>query len=211
MTINEVYKLVAFVFNKEQSGHLSPEDFNIAIYSASRELFDDKRVAFESTQKVLDELRPFIKQTTGTPNSSTGILSLPADYGGLLSVYVTSNTKEVDLVRQHHWPYRINSEVVPPTSDYPVMRFATSDQLEFKPSTIGGVTIDYFSFPIQPEWAYTVSSGVALFDVGNSTDVEWGDNMINELATRVLIKFGVSLKDSDVTQYANAMKQQEPI
>ena len=76
INVNELYEFVQFVSNKEQSGYVKPSEFNLAIDRAQMQLFMERynnpaeyqpgrpvpRVAYQQTQKISDDLRPFIKK-----------------------------------------------------------------------------------------------------------------------------------------------------
>ena len=209
MVINDVYNLVAFIFNKQKSGHITPTKFNVAIKAASRELFDDLYRTYEDTQYISDELRVFLKTSALTPNSTTGVIGLPSDYSHKVSIRTTTNNYPVDLVKAEQWGYRINNSLVAPTARRPVARVREDNQLEFRPLGLS-FTLDYFQKDLEGiEWAYTIVSGKETFDEGSSTDVLWSSNVVNQLARRVLEQFGVSLKDTDVFSYSNQTKQTE--
>ena len=93
ININEVYKFVQFISNKEQSGFVKPSEFNIAVDRAQMQFFMERynnpaeyqpgrpipRVAYNQTQKVSDDLRQFITRAT-LPVDNTGLMSYPLDY-----------------------------------------------------------------------------------------------------------------------------------
>ena len=93
ININDVYKFVQFISNKEQSGFVKPSEFNIAVDRAQMQFFMERynnpaeyqpgrpipRVAYNQTQKVSDDLRQFITRVT-LPIDNTGLMSYPTDY-----------------------------------------------------------------------------------------------------------------------------------
>ena len=93
ISIDEVYKFVQFVSNKEQSGFVKPSEFNIAIDRAQMQFFMERynnpaeyqpgrpvpRVSYNQTQKVSDDLRQFITRTTLSVDN-TGLMVYPSDY-----------------------------------------------------------------------------------------------------------------------------------
>jgi len=93
ININDVYKFVQFVANKEQSGFIKPSEFNIAADQAQMQLFMERynnpaeyqpgrpipRVAYQQSQKISDDLRFFIKRVT-LPIDANGMMVYPEDY-----------------------------------------------------------------------------------------------------------------------------------
>ena len=69
--VNELYEFVKFVANKEQSGYIKPDEFNLVADRAQMQFFMERynnpaeyqpgrpipRVAFQQSQKVSDDLR----------------------------------------------------------------------------------------------------------------------------------------------------------
>ena len=92
INIDEMYRFVQFVANKEQSGFIKPTEFNLAVDRAQMQLFMERynnpaeyqpgrpipRVAYQQTQKISDDLREFIRRVNIT---KTGTVFLyPNDY-----------------------------------------------------------------------------------------------------------------------------------
>jgi|TARA_Y100000004_G_scaffold187243_2_gene239773 hypothetical protein len=110
INIDEVYKFVQFVANKEQSGFIKPSEFNLAVDRAQMQFFMERynnpaeyqpgnpvpRVAYNQTQKVSDDLRQFIKRVT-LPVNSDGLMNYPNDYLHFSSA--SSNFVDVEFDR----------------------------------------------------------------------------------------------------------------
>jgi len=93
INVNELYRFVQFVANKEQSGFIKPSEFNLAADRAQMQFFMERynnpaeyqpgrpipRVSYNQTQKVSDDLREFITRVT-LPISPNGIMLYPDDY-----------------------------------------------------------------------------------------------------------------------------------
>ena len=93
INIDDLYRFVQFISNKEQSGFVKPSEFNIAVESAQMQFFMERynnpaeyqsgravpRVAYNQTQKVSDDLREFIQRVT-LPVAANGVMNYPADY-----------------------------------------------------------------------------------------------------------------------------------
>mgnify|MGYP003645396703 CR=1 FL=1 len=110
ININEVYRFVQFISNKEQSGFVKPSEFNIAVERAQMQFFMERynnpaeyqpgrpvpRVAYNQTQKVSDDLREFITRVT-LPVDATGLMNYPSDYLHFSSA--SSNYVDVEFDR----------------------------------------------------------------------------------------------------------------
>ena len=93
INIDDLYRFVQFISNKEQSGFVKPSEFNIAVESAQMQFFMERynnpaeyqpgrpipRIAYQQTQKISDDLRMFIKRVM-LPINADGMMNYPEDY-----------------------------------------------------------------------------------------------------------------------------------
>ena len=111
ININELYKFVQFVSNKEQSGYIKPSEFNIAVDRAQMQLFMER-------------------------------YNNPADDG-------------------QFWEFTVN-----------------------------------------------VTTGMPDYNPATSTNLNWSNELFNEIGIRILSFCSVNLKDTTLTQYSELKKQQ---
>lgn len=218
MNINEVYTIVQFIANKNQSGYISPDDFNNAFNLAQqqyfRQLIEDiqgwdanrKRIRLPmgNAQPTIQKVAPFIIKVTATPVPGTGILNKPADLANLLAVRVGDNTKRVWRVEHDRIADHLSSAVDPPAESPIFTEYGTSYQ--FYPLSIGTVSFDYLRTPPDAVWAYTMSGGRPIYDAGASIDPLWADTEITEVIIRVLLMFGISIQAPQLVQYYGSIK-----
>ena len=78
------------------------------------------------------------------------------------------------------------------------------------PTNIDGIDVTYLSRPIEPLWAFTVNAttGMPDYDASTSVDLNWSNELFNEIGIRILSFMGINLKDSMMTQYSELKKQQ---
>jgi hypothetical protein len=92
INVNSVYEFLQFISNKNQSGFLTPKDFNKSINQAVYELITKRyhnvktqlpngasTIGFEQNQKITDDLRYLIEVRNAYPVKA-GFISLPEDY-----------------------------------------------------------------------------------------------------------------------------------
>lgn len=107
-----------------------------------------------------------------------------------------------------------NSNLTAPTNEYPAYTLQ-GEVLTLYPNTIrnkGQVEATYFRFPKPPKWTYiTLSNGEPVFDQSQSDyqDFELPQEDEYKLVTRILQYCGVSIRETEVTQFALAKEQQE--
>ena len=233
--INELYQFIQFTTNKEQSGYIKPSEFNLAVDRAQMQLFMERygnpaeyqpgrpvpRVAYQQTQKISDDLRPFIKKIYQPLNNGKFLWSDISDYMHLSSLrarYYKINNQTgnseirhsgVKIVDDSELSNYLDSSIVNPTQEYPIAAIYNG-YVQVYPENLDGIEVTYLSRPIKPEWAWTVnqSLGIPEYDDANSTNLNWSDELFNEIAIRVLSFMGVNLKDNTITQYSELKKQQ---
>ena len=234
--INELYRFVQFVSNKEQSGYVKPSEFNIAVDRAQMQLFMERynnpaeyqpgrpvpRVSYQQTQKVSDDLRPFIKKVfQPLANEGKFLWSNLPDYMHLSSLraryYKVNNvtgeseirTSGIRILDDSELSSYLDSSIVQPTTEYPIAAIYNG-YTQIYPTNIDGIDVTYLSRPVKPNWAYTINAATAMpdYDAVNSVNLNWSNELFNEIGIRILSFIGVNLKDSTVTQYSELKKQQ---
>tara|TARA_R110000737_G_scaffold271325_3_gene278391 strand:- start:134 stop:868 length:735 start_codon:yes stop_codon:yes gene_type:complete len=240
ININELYKFVQFVSNKEQSGYIKPSEFNIAVDRAQMQLFMERynnpaeyqpgrpvpRVSYQQTQKVSDDLRPFIKKVY-QPLTGDGkfVWSNLPDYMHLSSLraqyYKVDNTNgesylrtsRIKILDDSELSVYLDSSILQPTTEYPIAAIYNG-YLQVYPTNIGGVDVTYLSRPNKPDdgqfWEFTVNvtTGMPDYNPATSTNLNWSNELFNEIGIRILSFCSVNLKDTTLTQYSELKKQQ---
>mgnify|MGYP003671747407 FL=1 len=251
INIDELYKFVQFVANKEQSGFIKPSEFNLSVDRAQMQLFMERygnpaeyqpgrpipRVAYNQTQKVSDDLRKFIVRSTLNVNSN-GIMAYPSNYlhfSSASSSYVDSTITSKDEmedcpdcnkasrkknllasvyskivsvrpVDDFELSNILGSSIVAPTKEYPVLAFY-QEGVQYHPKDIGSVDFVYLRRPAKGLWAYTTPTSKPEYDAANSIDLEWPEQVFNEIAVRILSFVGINLREADLTQYSEGKRQ----
>ncbi len=252
INIDEVYRFVQFVANKEQSGFVKPSEFNLAVDRAQMQLFMERynnpaeyqpgrpipRVAYQQSQKISDDLRMFIKRLV-LPITSDGMMQYPSDYihfskathsyvelrdvtkepvtgncstcASDITVVTQSSTFEkivgVKPVDDSELNGILSSSIVAPSNEYPILAFF-EDGIQFYPKGLGDAELTYLHRPTVPLWAYQlIGTGRPVYDPANSIDLEWPEQVFNEIAIRVLSFVGINLREADLAQYSEGKRQ----
>ena len=251
INIDELYKFVQFVANKEQSGFIKPSEFNLSVDRAQMQLFMERygnpaeyqpgrpipRVAYNQTQKISDDLREFIvRGTLYVP--STGIMKYPLDYlhfSSASSTYLDSSISSKDRnsdcpgcskeekrknikasivnkvvsvrpIDDFELANILGSSIVAPTREYPILTFY-SEGVQYHPKDIGSVDFVYLRRPAKALWAFTTPTSKPEYDAANSIDLEWPEQVFNEIAVRILSFVGINLREGDLAQYSEGKRQ----
>lgn len=216
MDINTIYSIVKFISNKNQSGYISPDDFNNAIKLAQNQCAEElvsaiqgwdlakrQRIPMGNAQPNIQKLAPFI--VTDSPTvPGNGKYPKPADMMNMLAIRTANNTKIVWRVEHDRVAAHLSSVVDPPSASPIYTEYATYYQ--FYPVDIGPVIVEYMRYPPEAKWAYTLVSERPIYDSANSVDPLWDDTEITEIISRVLFMFGISIQAPQLVQYYGSIK-----
>lgn len=251
INIDEMYRFVQFVANKEQSGFITPAEFNLASDRAQMQLFMERynnpaeyqpgrpipRVAYQQTQKISDDLRMFIKRIM-LPVNANGMMNYPEDYihfskatyrylstidlddgsanagcvdcsspvSGQSSTSTIEKTVGVKPVDDGELNKILSSNIVAPSLEYPILAFF-EDGIQYYPKDISSVELTYLHRPTIPNWAFTLVNNRPVYNAASSIDLEWSEQVFNEIAIRILSFIGVNLREAELTQYGEAKRQ----
>lgn len=251
INIDNLYRFVQFIANKEQSGFIKPSEFNLATESAQMQLFMERysnpaeyqpgsgkaRTGYNQTQKINDDLRIFIKRTTLSVDAS-GLMQYPLDYMHFSSATHSfivqqkpsrvinedcedceknTRTKTPGKIRTYTRAVRpvddmelakiIGSWIVKPSKHHPVLAFY-EEGVQYHPQDIGSVDFVYLRKPKEAMWGYSLdASGRPVYSIGASVDLEWPEQVFNEIAIRVLAFVGINLREPDLAQYSEGKRQ----
>ena len=220
MDINTAYEFIKDLVNKDQKGFVPSAKFNRYAQRAQMEVFMQRygnpkeyqperpipKVAYAMTQKIHDDLRPFIQQATLHLNKYGQAFYL-SDYvhPSSISYTVTKKGKHqrvpVKVVSDDKLAYRLSSRLVAPSKEYPICALY-AQYLQFYPENLVAPNFTYLRQPKVPQWGFTIVNGREVYDPANSVDWEFPDEVHNEICIKVLSYIGIKLRESDLLQYA---------
>lgn len=186
------------------------------------------RIAWQQNQVVSDRLR-FLLERREFVVPNTGQLSIPngttvkdvntavcpkyLHASSLMTNYITqtggvlsSIDVPVIILRDNELSNVLGSSIKAPTHRYPVCAFY-NDYIQLYPKTVGRVVFTYLRTPTTPVWGYTIVNSRPVYNAATSVDIESPDDTINEIAAMTLSYLGISIKDGDIVNYAEQMKQ----
>jgi hypothetical protein len=221
MNINEVYQLINYIANKEQTGNtFKPAQFNLLAKVAQLDFInkrlgniktlDPNRVpqfGYKSTRKIDVDLRPLVYGPIQVPIASSGNFVYPYGFMWPDSVHKNdfSTIKEVD---SDEYPFIKKSTVVPPTSDYPIIIYRNPYGF-IDPYSIGSFSMSYVKAPPDPAWGFTDVSGTEVYNPATSVDfsVNPYTNAHMEISMIILAMVGINLSMDQITAYAVGKEQ----
>jgi len=190
INVNQVYKTVLLILNKEQRGYITPDEFNKVATQVQLETFENYsedlnqliRVPQTDTDyadrvaNIDEKLSIFKRFGSGTYDNTTTpttpYFTLPTDLYRLGAVtFVGLNDSSVELQRlQRNDFYNIQkSRLTRSTENFPTY-LLENNRLFINPSTItnttGVVNVDFIRKPLDPVWGFTVGNlGQYIYDL----------------------------------------------
>jgi hypothetical protein len=234
MTIDEVYKLVQIFANKEQRGFISPSDFNLLAKQAEHELYNkrlsivkQKSPTRKSQGLYAENLSPelsrqdistFLNRADVNTNSTTvpymgSTVSVVSDYVESMFIHADehhdiSHHIPVDIVEPKDISQILRSSLVKPSIEYPVALLGadggTSKVFSVFPESIDKVIIYHYRNTNTPKWSYVTVAGKPVHDSSSSTEFQISSRCHGEIVVKILEYLGVSIREADVVQYAQA-------
>lgn len=210
MTIDELYRFVQFLANKDQRGFIKPSEFNLAATRAQLDIIEEKFKS-ENTHKNLDDLAPVVEKATITYSASNnGAFSFPTRF--LHFVSMTFEGSSVELIGHEKLQGRISSELVAPTAAYPVA-VIIDDGFEIFASgseaTSGTCIITYIKEPLAPNWTSTVVNGAPVYNssAADAQELTLPTSTHKDILHKVLEYVGVSLREDDITAFGSSFNE----
>ena len=225
MTIDEIYRTVRVVANKEQRGFLKPSEFNLLADRAQMEMFTQRYNnikqaqltpinAFSINQKSSDDLRAFVAYDIALAfNGNNDAWDYPNDYIHILALSIDGI--EVEVINEDKLLKRINSSILAPSVDHPIGIQQRNGFVIYNgdggnitaPATQGVVNATYLIRPTRPLWAYEEINGNPIYNPSNSTDFEFPEQTHNELTMKVLSYLGIHIREGELAGYATNKEQ----
>tara|TARA_R110002020_G_scaffold2336_4_gene10831 strand:- start:4570 stop:5583 length:1014 start_codon:yes stop_codon:yes gene_type:complete len=220
INVNQVYKTVLLILNKEQRGYITPDEFNKIATQVQLETFENYsedlnqliRVPQTDTDyanrvaNIDEKLAIFKRFGTATYDNSTTpadpFFTLPTDLYRLgATTHKGLNDFTVELQRlQRNEFYNIqNSPLTASTTTFPTYLYE-NERLYVRPtSIINNINVDYLKKPDNVRWGYSVGSlGQYVYD-----STVYGDSLLNT-GTGTLTSSTAAITDGVVGTYTPA-------
>ena len=215
MTIDEIYKIVKILANKENRGWIKPSEFNLLAKRVQLDIIKDRigKVSPDGTNNgyrddasIQDELRTVMEES-GALSSTTSGHSLPTSYLHFISAKY--NEYEIDMVNHGEITKRKRSQLNPPSSDSPI-GVIIGDYLRVYISSgefvegCGVVKMMYIKEPTAPSWAYNTLNNVEVYNSSSSVQIALPESTHKEVIHRILAYVGVTLREKDVVEFGTS-------
>lgn len=184
---------------------------------------------FQANQKISDDLLflmekrvfPLTQGKLSLPNGTTvkdvtntvapkylHISTARFQYNYMCDGELKSLEYGVDVLRDSEIADVLTSSYLQPAKDRPYCAFY-KDHIQFFPKDLDKIILTYLRTPKIPKWGYNMGTdGRPVYNPILTVELEAPDETHNDIAIRTLRYLGVSVRDNDIIQYSQAMKQE---
>ena len=185
INVNEVYKTVLLILNKEQRGYITPDEFNKTGTQVQLEIFEkyfedlnqnlrirqDETEYADRVKNVDDKISIFKTQGNCTWDGANKLFTTPTDLHRIGTVIYKDST-EVERVQRNDLLYLKLSPLTKPSISFPVYSYedkltTTPDpKIYIEPSSIqSDISVTYIRKPSNVRFGYTVGAlGQYIYD-----------------------------------------------
>lgn len=225
ISVDTVYKTVLMFANSDIRGNVKPTDLRLALYDVVNEIVEEyfyevNRMlnrenrglingGFENIpDRIREKILYFLKEDV-VLNYAAPYFELPADLRYIDSVFYQENNEVEFCKHNKEFKLLLNYADTLPTNTNPI-GLRIGNKIKVAPTTIvDEVTISYLRNPLIPNWTYTVVGGAELFNPSapDFQDIDLHPSEENRVVLATLKRFGVNLKETDLTQMTAAREQ----
>ncbi len=225
ISVDLVYKTVLMFANSDIRGNVKPTDLRLALYDVVNEIVEEyfyevNRMlnrenrglingGFENIpDRIREKILYFLKEDV-VLNYAAPYFELPADLRYIDSVFYQENNEVEFCKHNKEFKLLLNYADTLPTNTNPI-GLRVGNKIKVAPTTIvDEVTISYLRNPLIPNWTYTVVGGAELFNPSapDFQDIDLHPSEENRVVLATLKRFGVNLKETDLTQMTAAREQ----
>jgi hypothetical protein len=207
MTIDELYRFVQFIANKDQRGFVKPSEFNLAATRAQLDIIEEK-FKEKNSHKNLDDLAPVTEKATITYSAGTnGAFTYPSNF--LHFVSMTFNGKSVEIIGHEKLQNVLGSQILAPNADNPVA-VMIDEGFEIydgaSEANAGVCVLTYIKEPSAPKWTYTSINGISVYNASaaDAQELTLPVSTNKDIIHKILEYIGVSLREEDLVQFGTS-------
>lgn len=223
MNVDEMYRLVQYICNKNQQGYISPTQFNLIIGQGQTSFLDyllgefqqyqykqnQPRIAYSQNETIRNRLTPLIYGYNLTFDN-TGFAPYMGDYQQVDTMWSSIYGGIYGYNRIRYAPqnklYSYTQSRIDPVPTNPIY-WLEDEGFRVLPTTLSQARVSYVRTPPPIYWAYTLDgNNRPVYDPVNSIQPVWYETDILEIISRALRMVGVNLQSSVISQYAEEIK-----
>lgn len=228
MDLKVIHDTILYFLNKEQNGFVTHEEIDLVLDKAQLVLFNqyhtnpklpagNQLASYGESQRIDDALSVFKdKYTFANIDTPGGVITLPANYQHLLSLYTTVYNATlsrnvysgVQVLNEEELIERLESQVIPVTPDDPIAIMNKQNKIQLFPESPATGGVYYLRRPAVPNFVYTQSGRTITYNQGGSTQLEWRDIDVQNIIVIALSYYGLNMSSADIVQFAQVKEAQ---
>lgn len=211
--IGDNYKYLNDLLSKNNGGYISPQEYTRYCNVSQQELWDDfmgrkttPRITLGKNRLVDSRLLPFKKKVNAA--FANEVLTKPAKCGYISAIYTRPSRIPVKPLDDDRQATVFNDPLCSPNEQdmYYVEGFT---ELTLLGEESLNITIEYYEKPTDVLYATTLVNGRPVYNQAGSVQFQWDKSEEQEITNRVLLKCGLSMRDTLEIQAANNNINQE--
>lgn len=227
VSIDNVYKTVLNILNKENRGYIVPKEFNTLANQAQNEIFEayfSKRNYAVTNDSDYSDIRQNIEEkialfeneetvdqstfSNSGGNVTNNYFPFPSNFYRLGSV--SSGGISVEEVSNKKINFINRAPLTKPTVNSPVYVRHEGGVVLYPSTGITSVLVSYVRKPAEPNWVGGTSGGQVIHNESdpNYQNFELHDSEFHNLVIKILAYAGVIIRAAEITQVAAQKDQQ---
>lgn len=202
MVIEHIFDTIALILNKNRRGFVKTSQKITAVKQAMYDFFTSEVNVYRNTGVIRASVKPFVKTVDIILVDGNG--NLPSDFAQEI-VFESSCGSEGTFLTQEEFKDREKSTILAPDQQNPIGKIENS-KIFVQPDEFTGVSLVYIREPVDFVYATTtaVDGRSISFDVGASTDIEFGIEDSGEIIRIALLYLGVAFQNKEAMELAIA-------
>jgi len=146
---------------------------------------------------------------------ASGADGTSSSFGYIKSMYISESNEydintniPVEIVSADNLQQVLRSSLAKPSMEYPVALLSGgssgSKRISIFPDTITKIHIWHYTYTNNPKWNYVTIAGKPVYDASSSVGFALSPNTHGEIVIKILEYLGVSIRETELVQYAQA-------
>jgi len=221
MLIDRIYKKVKTFVNTEVRGNVTPSEFNLFLHDAIQERQNElislinqhqnranRGMLGSGLENLAEKHREILNHYLdyqSTTSDTNGSIALPPEY-----VYIDLIETDNNTVFEQCSNYSEFRTLKPIATTNRPISIKFGNIIETYPiATSQNIKISFIRKPITPNWTYEIINSNEFFNPShpNFRDADAHPSEEDTLVVKVLKRFGINLKENDITAIASQTEQ----
>lgn len=217
--ISNIYDLVDYIVRKNRGVFINPSEFDESMGAANLEAFEYYwELSYKDDQDLHDSLQPFKVLRQQFQSAADGLVTHPSNFvhlfPGVFSIY-GSTLCPCQFLDNEQIPDATTNQLRPVSLSNPIAEVAsipnqstTTLGFQMYPMTTQIGFYSYLRLPNQPHYGYVQVNRTITYDPLTSVQIEFTDVYVNNIISRALKYFGISMGEAEIEKFAQAQTQQ---